>query len=567
MFEHIDRLRNSLMSIAERGFPPDKFLGKSEAMVKELQRVRETFNSSTNASPHQDRVLRAVTTFIQSRDLQDLNQVRLISWGLSLPHAQKKPLIELAEPFSVFLDSIRLNWSRNAFPIKAWRGLLSSYFSYSGPDTADKTGKANWEAIRTFLKETFPSLLERRKATPSWALKLGEHLNLLDDNPCERYAFTSLHGDTAPTEELRKDLAIPQTSWLINELVRAQVSWACSLEDSKYKLCLPHLAKALRAVPIYVNMGLIQILTRYSHCEDASENSDLSQLAVEYWGNPKLPGNMRWGHVDREIKAMVLKWLIGRDLETFFDLMTSDNRADQDQRRLKFWRRYLGSIQDASFALGHKAWHSQNKDYVELRRINEGRIAKLIHPDQANNVFIMIVGKYAIVEFGAKGNACYCFTRDDLPFRLSDRQLAGDGTQLKSKEQGYRFHLPHIDKKEESWEEAFEKKLSDLGIGPDKPSANLGHPTKRVRTNHGTRVRGAQFEYATQQTLGTMASNVPFTIEELKDFVGRFGLKVIDMRHRGGNLSVKPDCDMLAVKNQLGRWNFKRKVGMGWWIK
>lgn len=567
MTEHIDNLRSSLFSIAGRCFPADKFLGKPEAMVKELDRVRGTFNSSTNAAPPQDRVLHAVATFIQSRDLQNLNQVRLISWGLPLPHAQKKPLIELAEPFAIFLDNIRLYWDKNTLPIKAWRGLLSSYFSYSGPDTEDELGKANWEALRTFLKETFPSLLEKRKITPSWALKLGEHLNLLDGNPCERYAITALQGDTAPIEELQKDLAIPQTSWLIGELVRAQVKQACSLEDSRFRQCIPRLVKALRAVPLYVNMGLIQILTRYSHCRDASENPDLSHLAVEYWGNPKLPGNRKWGHVDPKIKEMVLKWLIGRDLETFFDLMTSDHHADQDQRRLKFWRRYLGSIQDAYFVLGDKAWSSQNENYVALRRRNEGRVAKLVHTDRLNNAFIMLVGKYVIVEFGTTGNACYCFDRKNLPFRLDIRELVGDMTQLKNRTRGYRFHLSHVDRRDEDWEETFEQRLLEQGIEPDQPRSTSGRPPQARHRKRTDRGGSSQRDSSSEPILPIGSPILKFEIEELKDFVGRFGLKVIDFRNKGGNLWVKPDCDMLAVQNQLRRWNFQRKVGTGWWIK
>lgn len=567
MTEQIDRLRNSLLSIAERGFPLDKFLGKPEAMVKEVGRVRASFNSSTNVAPPHDRVLHALVSFIESRDLQHINQAGLISWGLTLAHTGNKPLIELAEPFSIFLDSIRSLGSNNTLPMKAWRGLLASYFSYSGQDTADEVGKENWKVLRGFLKSTFPSLLERRNVKPAWMIKLDEHLNLLDDNPCERYAASALQGDTVPTVEIQKILAIPQTSWVISELVRAQVKLACSFEESSYKQSLPQLAKTLQTAPLYMNMGLIQLLNRYSHCTDTSENSDLSRLAVEHWGNPKLPGNTKWGHVSHEIRAMVLKWLIGRDLETFFDLMTSDNRADQDQRRLKFWRRYLGSIQDAYFALGHKAWYSQNEDYVELRRRNEGRIAKLVHPDQVNNAFFMLAGEYVIVEFGAKGNACYCFDRDNLPFKLDVRQFAGDVTGLKSKTKGYKFHLSHIDRGSEDWEETFEKRLSELGIKPDQPrSISARRPQSRQKKPTDLEL-GSHPDSYHEPILPFGSPVIRFKIDELKDFVERFGLKVIDLRSRGGNLWVKPDCDMLAVQNQLRRWNFERKVGKGWWLR
>ena len=567
MTEHIDNLRSSLFGIAGRCFPADKFLGKPEAMNKELERVRATFNRSSNATPPKDRIFNAIATFLQTKNLEDSNQARLISWGISLPHAHGKPLLELHEPFANFLSSIKVLLSREEFPVKAWRGLLFSYFNYSGPDTKSETGSANWMALRIFLNDTFPSILGMKKVKPAWLLTLEQHLNLLNDKPCERYAYTALQGDTAATEELQRNLAIPQTSWLIGELICAQVKHACSLEDSRYKEYLPQLITTLRKHILYAHTGLIELLTRYSHCTDTSEHSELSRYAVEYWGNPKLPGNQKWGHVDPNIKAMVLKWLIGRDLETFFDLMASDHHADQDKRRLKFWRRYLGSIHDAYFVLGYKAWSSQNENYVELRRRNEGRVAKLVHPDQRNNAFIMLVGKYVIVEFGATGTACYCFDRDNLPFRLNVSQLAGDVTGLKNKTRGYKFHIAHIDRRGEDWEETFEQRLLELGIEPDQSRSNSGRPPQARQKKRTDRSGSSRRDSYSEPTLPIESPFLKFEIEELKDFVGRFGLKVIDFRNKGGNLWVKPDCDMLAVQNQLRRWNFQRKVGTGWWIK
>lgn len=567
MTEHIDNLRSSLLSIAGRCFPADKILGKPEAMIKELERVRITFNRLSSATPPQDRIFNAIATFLQTKNLEDSNQSRLISWGISLPHAQGKPFLELHEPFVIFLSIVKALSSRDEFPVKAWRGLLFSYFNYSGPDTKDETGRANWIALRTFLNDTFPSVLARRKVKPTWELTLEQHLNLLNDKPCERYASTALRGDTAATEELQRNLAIPQTSWFIGELVRAQVKYACSLDESRYKEVLPQLITTLQKNILHAHMGLIELLTRYSCCTDTNEHSELSRFAVEYWGNPKLPGNQKWGHVDSNIKAMVLKWLIGRDLETFFDLLTSDNHADQDKRRLKFWRRYLGSIQDAYFALGYKAWYSQNEDYVELRRRNEGRVAKLVHPDQVNNAFIMLVGKYAIVEFGATGNACYCFDRDNLPFRLDSRELVGDLTGLKNRTRGHRFHLSHIDRKGEDWEEAFEHRLSGLGINPDQFLSPLDRSSQARQKKSSEKSAGSRGDYTAEPELPIGAPILNFEIKDLKALVESFGLKVVDFRSKGGNLWVKPDCDMLALSNQLRRWNFRRKVGDGWWIK
>jgi hypothetical protein len=41
-----------------------------------------------------------------------------------------------------------------------------------------------------------------------------------------------------------------------------------------------------------------------------------------------------------------------------------------------------------------------------------------------NNAFIMCIGEHVVVEFGLKGNACFIFKRDRLPFRCSGRSPA-----------------------------------------------------------------------------------------------------------------------------------------------
>jgi hypothetical protein len=565
MTENIDRLWNSLLRIASKSLCGDEFFGKPDVIKKELERVRSTFNSSSNDSPPQERISSAITKFLESKSIQDANQTRLISWGLSLPCSDERALLDLTEPFSIFFNSVKTHSDNQVLSTKAWRGLLSSYFNYHARDS-HQVGRSNWKSLREFLKETFASQIEKRKVKPLWANALEAHLNLFEDNPCERYASALLQGDNTLTAELKTALAIPETSWFFSELVGSQIKHACSQDDSRYKQCIPHLARTLRTAPLYIRMGLTDLLTRYRRCSDTSEHSELSDLSIEHWGNPKLDRNTSWGHVSPDVKGMVLKWLIGRDLETFFDLMTSDNHADQDQRRLKFWRCYLGNIQDAYFALGSNAWYSQNQDYVELRRRNDGRVVKLIHPDQANNAFIMLIGRFVIVEFGVKGNACYCFDRENLPFRLNARELCGDVTQLKNKTKGYRFHLSHFDRGGESWEETFENKLSELSISPDKHIPKVRYQN-RERQRYSERDSSFRSAHSGDLPFVPESAHAKFKMDELKDFVGRFGLKVIDLRGRGGNLWVKPDCDMVAVANELRRWKFERKIGKGWWLK
>lgn len=564
MSGHIERLHVSLINIAERKFNSDDLLGRPQLMAEELERVKATFNRQANAPPAQDRILKAISAFLEAKSLENAEQARLIAWGLAVSHFQDKPILEMEEPFTRFIKEVWEFWGKEEVSSKAWRGLLSSYFRYTGPCTENKTGLSNWHELRKFLQTTFQAVLDERKQKPEWMVVLSENSNLLDREPCADYAAAVLEGNTNEVERIREVLGIPETSWFLAELVRAQIELACSYEEGRFKRYLPRLCETLRQTPLYSNEGLAELLQRYSRCGDTSEHDDLSRLSIEKWHNPKLPSSTMWGLVPQDVKAMVLKWLISRDLRIFFDLFASDHDADQDQRRLAFWMRYLDQIQDAYFALGNHAYNSQDEDYLEVRKRNEGRLSRLDRGGSPNNnAFIMLVGRYAIVEFGTKGNACFCFDLDSLPFSLGDTFLVGDKSQLKKQDHhGCKDRLLHKDGLHgfEHWEDEFEERLRVLGIGPDSPV--VPDHAKRSRSSTGRR----------NQTLRRSAQRadhkpIAFEMAELIDFAKFHGLQVTDLRHRGGNLWVEPHKQSGQVHSRLTQWGFKLKEGRGWWFQ
>lgn len=533
-------------------------------MAEELERVRATFNRQSNAPPIQDRILNAISAFLEAESLEDGEQARLIAWGLDIPHVLDKPLLEMDQPFAQFIREVREFWEKDEVSVKAWRGLLSSYFRYPGRYAEDEVGRDNWDVLRKYLQQTFSSLLNRQQHKPSWMLLLKEHLNLLDLDPCDVYAKDALKGDTRAVDELKDVLAIPESSWFIAEWVRAQIEYVCSLEKKQFKQYLPQLCELLRGNVVYINKGLARLLSHYCDCGDTSECPELTRLAVGHWGNPKLPGSTLWGLVSPEVKGMVLKWLISKDLRIFFDLFASDHEVDQDQRRLAFWMRYLDQIQDAYFALGKQAFDSEQEDYLEVKRRNEGRVSRLEHGGSPNNnAFIMLVNHHAIVEFGTKGNACFCFDLDDLPFRLGDAVLAGDKSQLKKQDHpGCKDRLLHKDGLHgfERWEDEFEEKLEDLGIYPDSPDVQ-GH-TMRSGSSTGRRKQTSR-----RNPHRADSKSIDFEMVELVDFAKFHGLQVTDMRYKGGNLWVEPHKQAGQVHRRLTQWGFKLKEGRGWWIK
>ena len=555
---NIENLRDSLLSTASRVFVSERILGRPEVMARELEFVRATFNRQANAAPPQDRILQATADFLRNNNVQNPYQLQLIAWGLGVPHVDNKPLLEMREPFFEFLKAVREFWQRHELLPKVWRGLLSSYFSYTGPAAKDEVGKANWDQLRSFLKETHVTLIQNRRHQPAWMLALKENPHLLDLTPCEPYVLEVLKGDTQRVKQLQENLGIPETSWFVAELVRAHVQRVCSFGEAQLKKYLPRLCEVLGEKNLYVNEGLKTILTRYSQCDDTSEHADLRQLAVARWGSPKLQRSPGWGHVSPKVKGMVLKWLIGRDLEAFFRLLASDHDADQDNRRLDFWMRYLDKIQDAYFALGDYAYNSQQKDYLNLKRSNAERFLRLDRGGSPrNNAFIMLIDRYAIVEFGTTGNACYCHVLGlaKQPFALDEEAIAGNRTQLKNKDHpGFIFRLEHRDRPE-VWEDVFERRLQRLGIAPDSPLGSWNtRSSRRTVSGRPTSSQGSP----------TTTAGRPAFWYDLHGLAKTYGLTVQDLRDRGGYLWVTPDHPSAHVRGKLTEWGFQCVRDKGW---
>lgn len=551
--QHLDR-------IVEERSATGGILGKPEVMAKTLQDVKAIFDTQASAHPPEDRILNAVTTFIQSNSYQDEYHARLITWGLALPRRQSKALIELEISCPILLSKLQKDLQQDMLTAKVWRGLLSSYFAYLGPYSSDPNGRTNWMALRAFLRDSFHRIYERKPYKPEWMRALFENQNLLEDTPCAQYVDNTLQGDDGAIKRLKESLLIPETSWVMAEIVRAKVERACSNDDASFKRSISQLCELLRDHELYSNTGLIAVLTRYYALSDTSENRELGTLAVDLWGNPKLPLSHRWSQVSPDVKRMVLKWLISKDLTIFFDLFSKDHDADQDKRRLKFWMRYLDHISDAYFVLGSHAANSFDADYVEMRHSNKGRICLLEQGGSPkNNAFVMLIDRYAIVEFGRTGNACFCFDLDNLPFRLESPRLRGDSSQLKhASYAGCKFRLTHNDG-HMRWEGAFEEELGKLGIIPGSVQSHDFRRKFRIRSEPGRHSQNAR-------AVDRPPNGESFSMDELKDFVGRFELEVYDLRPKGGNLWVKPDIESIAVARQLEKWGLRRKLGKGWWL-
>ena len=203
----------------------------------------------------------------------------------------------------------------------------------------------------------------------------------------------------------------------------------------------------------------------------------------------------------------------------------------------------------------------------ELRKKMEGRLLGLYSAGPPeNNAFIMCMGEYVVVEFGRKGNACFIFRRNALPFALSGN-VAGDGRELKHESHVER--LLHINRSYDRWEDDFEKTLYRLlrarPASQNELPAGVGAPSSRNPMPPATRVH----------RMIASEPNVPYapkvdphyTRRELERFCAIRRIDVRDLTGVGGNLWVITDDSDEWISRQLKAWGLIYKPSKGWWRK
>ncbi|MFO1395462.1 MAG: EH signature domain-containing protein [Burkholderiales bacterium] len=274
----------------------------------------------------------------------------------------------------------------------------------------------------------------------------------------------------------------------------------------------------------------------------------MRDFSVKHWKNPWLKTNDKtWGRVSNDARQMVAGWLKSKVMDKFFGLLSED--GVNDQRRLKFWLRYVEHVGEMYFALGNNAMHNNSPDFKQLRAEMAGLVLHLYAGGgPANNAFIMRMGSHIVVEFGEKGNACFIFdARKELPFSLKD-WVAGDRTELKHDSNVAR--LLHFNRADSDWEEQFEDELARLvGVKPSRATPGL-RPANRLSTSASKPIY----------------PSTNFSQSSFDDLVRHHSLRVGDNRMRGGALWVYVGKQETLVTMQLKKWGFQyNEHKTAWW--
>jgi EH_Signature domain len=555
------RSLNELENLLKAQFDPRQILhgvtfGDPRVMAKVLKEIKRDLGIF-EARPMEDLLIKAIHKFKVKGNTDTFTELKYVCYGVETPVGPEKyRVIEDINTFSLLLKSVE---ERNSKQLRrCYQGLLSSYFRFDPREPANKKGAENWVQLKVFLKAKISPIYKtsiERGTTPEWLSTLYEHKNLLDENPCKRYAESLTKGSTQDLQEVSNGLGIESSSWVWNEAFLAYVRNVCAMDDQSFT---EHLADVLELVngngEINIPEGIAIEATafciiRYSSAANTIEHQYLRDTCVRKIGNPMLEKTKWDALVNHEpARQLVTSWLKQQLIKDFFELLAQDGAADV--RRLNYWLKWEKHISEMWFFLGNMAFNDQRVAFVDVRERMGGSIRQLVEPSRPeNNAFVMRIGSYLLIEFSTKNNAMFIYQTDEaLPdmkhgYRTTYRLKNLKGSLGKYSHQSY-------------WEGTFDQVLRSR-LNQSVPVSKNETPVYRTPVPAST------------QTSIPLTRVLPLDINELQSVVSVSNAGIEDHRSKQGNLWVtltdKSKDPTLAI--YLESRGFKYIPGRGYWIK
>lgn len=428
--------------------------------------------------------------------------------------------------------------------LRCFQALLSSYWMFPlNTKGTSQTAIDGWVSLRSWLRAQYARLVAKLGYKPPWFETLSKHVELLSNQPCEKFGSDLLRGDSSALNAVVDGLSIPRDSWVIDEAVFAQINAGAGLKDDAFKAHLPDLLSiATGRSGVHIVEGLkirciACLVSRYARCSTRPEQPFLRDAATSAIGNPWLRRSnwdawVRHNNApDDQAREMVFGWLKGRLITDFFELLSAD--GVNDGRRLAYWLRFAPVVEDMWFALGTSSSSRHGDQYRDFRERAKGRLLDLEGTTADNNAFVMRIGAYLAIEFGAAGNASFLFKWDSLPKHLLAALTSGRARQGvfigDLKHEKHDVKLRHVDSPValKSWEQKFDDSLKSLlGMVPDKS---------------------------------------PACVPALEDIIVEAGVHAGDFRNSGGALWVYTEERTSALARQLKSMGFAYRQGRGWY--
>lgn len=550
--------------------------GNPRAMSQILKEIKRDLGDS-EGKPSQDLIINAIKKFDIKGDIDTFVELKYVCYGIETPIDQKN--------FKIIEDSGSLNQlfeivskRSNKQLRRCFQGLLSSYFHYDPKEVANKTGKMNWVSLKTFLrlklKPLYSSSSERGNI-PEWLSTLYEHKNLLEDNPCQRYADSLGKGNTQELKEVCSGLGIESSSWVWNEAFMAYVQSVCELDDQRFQSNLNGILNLVKGegqiqIPDRISMlAISKCVIRYAECTTTPEHAVLRDLCVRRIGNPMLDQTKWDAFVNNEpARLMIASWLKQQLIKDFFELLAQDGAADI--RRLNYWLKWEQHISEMWFFLGDMAYKDRRNTFKSLRERMGGSIRKLVEPSRLeNNAFVMRIGDYLVIEFSTKNNAMFLYEADVAsPLMKMEARTTPYLKNLK----GFKDKYTHSG----YWELAFDKVLR---VALRNSSKSRSAQTNTRITTISTSKESPSVTTSLNSTKSTSNLKIPIyvrtpanltlNIDHLLLMAMKADVPVDDNRSKGGSLWV-----ILPIKETnrefakyLEDTGFKYKAGQGYWRK
>ena len=527
----------------------------AQEMAKTTQRLRGEFGDISRGVTNQQGIAVAVIDFLKGGQLTSYQDIKYVCFGIATPYGT--PPTKLIEEDSLFPKLLKSVEAIAVEPRKfrrCYQGLLKGYFRYPGLQTDSVVGQKNWFLLRDFLAEHCQSLKNQKPAI-EWAQALYEHRNLLADSPCKPYGKALLTGDMSVVEELKTRLGIDDDTWVMNELVLAQVQAATVLQDKDFVLQVLPLVQLLEKHPLLLTKGLAILINRYEQCLDRPEHHALRDVSIREWKSPWLESNKPFWHaqVGEAATEMISVWLKKRTIRDFFELLQADGQADR--QRMEFWLQYAEQIDDIWLALGDHSLYNNKPDYKRIRQNMMGRYMALTGGSYTqDNAFLMRIGGFVFIEFGKQNNACHVFSADNLPFQFGQKTVLGTRQGLKNDEHpGHQAKLMHKD----GWQLEFSNRIRTFAAVT---------PSQSQRVMNAQSVNPSKIRQVNKKTQGS-SSNTSTEMYQLQKFCKVFGFQIDDRRSKGGALWVRAPEHHPVATQKLLNYGFTYTEGKGWWLE
>lgn len=451
-----NQLQRAILRFENASDAKSLFLVEPLRLKKRLHNIEKIYQKATELQPAATKTINAIMQM--ERNPLDLSSREwgYIAWGLNVNYGNNGKLINQIDLCNKALSHFDKNFQTD-IRRNTWFGLLFSYFSLD--ETSKESNPICWLKLRELLRKSFDFLYKESKNPRDWMRIIHQNPDILTGDIVEKMASSVLVGDMTYTDNIRKYLNIPSNSWLWLDLFKEQIKQACQAEDSLFYVYIDYILSASRAYQNHLNDVIKYLLDRYQHSAKRNVvNTSLKTVSFEKWGSPQLQTTTSWGLVRAETKLMVLQWFAKDDLEHFFSML-QDN-GTPDLRRLNFWLRYIGQISYTRIVLGRNSSFNRAIDFVNFRKVNNGRFSMLSGAKDTNNAFILKIGQYYIVEFSETGNACYIYSENNMPFPHFKANL--DLKSIKNKD----FSIKRISHNGD-WELSMDLAMNQIGIFSD----------------------------------------------------------------------------------------------------